>query len=147
MDSKADGEEIIYPYLCFSVDNFDEAFEDIQVNHSSVLVQTTETDMVQTSDGTKVGQCKRQTGTNFGLVQTSDWDKRRTSRNVRWYKRQMVQRSDSTNVGLVQISDRYKRRTGINVVPAETSVGYVGLWLSLKKTIVVRNKFKIIHLL
>ena len=31
MDSKADGEEIIYPYLCFSVDNFDEAFEDIQV--------------------------------------------------------------------------------------------------------------------
>ena len=68
MDSKADGEEIIYPYLCFSVDNFDEAFEDIQVNHSSVLVQTTDPEMVQTSDGTKVGQCKRQTGTNFGLV-------------------------------------------------------------------------------
>ena len=87
--------------------------------------------MVQTSDGTKVGQCKRQTGTNFGLVQTSDWDKRCTGTNFGLVqtsdqqKRQMVQRSDSVNVGLVQISDWYKRRTGINVGPAETSFGYI----------------------
>jgi hypothetical protein len=31
MDSKSESEEMIYPYVCFSVDNFDEAFEDIQV--------------------------------------------------------------------------------------------------------------------
>merc|ERR1740128_90477 len=37
MDSKADGEEIIYPYLCFSVDNFDEAFEDIQVRDGEMV--------------------------------------------------------------------------------------------------------------
>ena len=41
MDSKADGEEIIYPYLCFSVDNFDEAFEDIQVNYLSTQGRST----------------------------------------------------------------------------------------------------------
>jgi hypothetical protein len=31
MDSKSDSEEMIYPYVCFSVDNFDEAFGEIQV--------------------------------------------------------------------------------------------------------------------
>jgi hypothetical protein len=30
MDSKSECEEMIYPYVCFSVDNFDEAFGDIQ---------------------------------------------------------------------------------------------------------------------
>ena len=46
---------------------------------------------------------------NVGLVQTSDW-----------YKRRTVQTSDSTNVGqykrrTVQTSDQYKRQTGTNV--------------------------------
>jgi hypothetical protein len=31
MDSKSEGEEMTYPYVCFTVDNFDEAFSDIQV--------------------------------------------------------------------------------------------------------------------
>jgi len=37
---------------------------------------------------------------NVGLVQTSDW-----------YKRRTVQTSDSTNVEPVQTSDQYKHRT------------------------------------
>ena len=94
--------------------------------------------MVQTSDphtlnSTKVGlyerrTYKRQTGTNVGLVQTSDWYKRRTGTNVR----------------LVQTSDGYKRQTGTNVgliqtsAPVQMSTGtfirkHIGLWLSLKK--------------
>ena len=35
MDSKSDSEEMIYPHVCFSVDNFDEAFGDIQVEEKS----------------------------------------------------------------------------------------------------------------
>ena len=31
MDSKSEGEEMTYPFVCFTVDNFDEAFSDIQV--------------------------------------------------------------------------------------------------------------------
>ena len=31
MDSKSECEEMTYPYVCFTVDNFDEAFSDIQV--------------------------------------------------------------------------------------------------------------------
>ena len=46
---------------------------------------------LQGSDGTNVGLYKGRTGTNVGLVQTSDWYKRRTD----------------TNVGLGQTSDWY----------------------------------------
>ena len=31
MDSKSESEEMTYPFVCFTVDNFDEAFSDIQV--------------------------------------------------------------------------------------------------------------------
>ena len=37
MDSKSDGEEMIFPYVCFSVDNFDEAFSDIMVNSAGCI--------------------------------------------------------------------------------------------------------------
>ena len=30
MDSKSEGEEMTYPYVCFTVDNFEEAFSDIE---------------------------------------------------------------------------------------------------------------------
>ena len=63
---------------------------------------------------------KLRTGLNVGLVQTSNWEKRRTSTNVR----------------PVQMSDVYiykgKRQT---LVEFE------------KKTIAIRNKLKITHLL
>jgi hypothetical protein len=39
MDSKSDSEEMIYPYVCFSVDNFDEAFGEIQVRTSELFVK------------------------------------------------------------------------------------------------------------
>ena len=66
----------------------------------------------------------------------------------RTHKHRTLQRSDSTNVGptnigrykgrTVQTSDWYKRRTSTNV----------GLCLSLKeKTISIKNKLKITHLL
>jgi len=32
MDSKSESEEMTYPFVCFTVDNFDEAFSDIQVS-------------------------------------------------------------------------------------------------------------------
>ena len=31
MDGKGDGEEITYPHICFSVDNFEDGFEDVIV--------------------------------------------------------------------------------------------------------------------
>lgn len=33
MDSKSESEEMTYPFVCFTVDNFDEAFSDIQVSN------------------------------------------------------------------------------------------------------------------
>jgi hypothetical protein len=44
MDGKGDGEEITYPHVCFSVDNFDEAFEDVVVRDGeSVGIELTAT--------------------------------------------------------------------------------------------------------
>ena len=31
MDGKGDGEEITYPHVCFTVDNFEDTFEDVIV--------------------------------------------------------------------------------------------------------------------
>ena len=53
---------------------------------------------LQRPDSTDVGLA------NVGLVQTSEWFKRRTG----------------TNVGLVQTSDWYKRRTGENLGLVQT---------------------------
>jgi len=37
MDSKSEGEEMTYPYVCFTVDNFDEAFSEIQVRDGEMV--------------------------------------------------------------------------------------------------------------
>ena len=63
---------------------------------------------LQRSDSTNVGL------TNVGLLQTSDWYKRRTNK-----------RRTATNVGLVQSSDWDKRQTSTNVGPVQTSNGYI----------------------
>ena len=31
MDEKGDSEEMTYPYVCFTVDNFDEIFDEVSV--------------------------------------------------------------------------------------------------------------------
>lgn len=44
MDGKGDGEEITYPYVCFSIDNFDEAFDDVVLRDGeSVGIELTAT--------------------------------------------------------------------------------------------------------
>jgi hypothetical protein len=37
MDSKSEGEEMTYPYVCFTVDNFEEAFSDIEVRDGEMV--------------------------------------------------------------------------------------------------------------
>ena len=74
------------------------------------FVRLGKTAPVQTSDPqmsdstnlrlTTVRQYKRRNRTNIGLVQTSNWDKRRTVQTTDQYKRQT-----RTKVGLVQTSD------------------------------------------
>jgi len=63
--------------------------------------------------------------------------------SLMWYKRRT-----ETNVGLRQTSDWYKRRTSTNVGPVQTLDRYVyKVEFAKKKTIAIRNKIKITHLL
>ena len=60
--------------------------------------------------------------------------------NVGRYKSRTVQTSD------LQTSDWYKRRTCTYVGPVQTSdEKNIGLWLSLKKNIAIRNKPKLCY--